>query len=292
MTATKPRVGFIGLGQIGGPMAKRLVGWPGGLVVCDAVDVATEPFAAAGDGVAVAADVAAVGAAAQVISVMVRDDDQVTDVTNAILTTAEPGTVIAIHSTIRPETAVTLAGEAAVHGVAVVDAPVSGGTMGAADGTLAVLAGGDGGAIDRCREPFAAFADLVVHFGPIGCGTRAKLARNLLHFVSFTATAEAQRLAEAAGIDLVELGKVVRHSDAVTGGAGSVMLRDTTAATEPGDFWNKVFSHARDLGEKDLDLALALATELDVDLPMGTYARQHLAAALGVPHAESDPSPE
>ena len=66
-----------------------------------------------------------------------------------------------------------------------------------------------------------------VHAGPVGAGTRMKLARNLLHFVSFTAVTEAQRLAEAAGLDLVALGEVVRHTDAITGGPGAIMHRDT-----------------------------------------------------------------
>ena len=68
-----------------------------------------------------------------------------------------------------------------------------------------------------------------MHAGPVGAGTRMKLARNLLHFVSFTAVTEAQRLAEAAGLDLIALGEVVRHTDAITGGPGAIMHRDTTA---------------------------------------------------------------
>ena len=263
-------VGFIGLGQIGGPMARRLVDWPGGLFVCDALPAATEPFAAAGATVVDSA--AGVGRSAQLVSVMVRDDEQVREVVGALLEVVRPGAVVAIHSTIRADTAEDLAAEAGRHGVAVVDAPVSGGAMGAGAGTLALLVGGDEAAVERCRGPFACFADLVVHFGPTGSGTRAKLARNLLHFVAFTAVTEAQRLAEAAGLDIVKLGEVVRHSDAVTGGPGAIMLRNTTAPTEPGDFWNVAFSHARALGEKDLTLALELGAELGVDLPMASYA--------------------
>ena len=99
-------------------------------------------------------------------------------------------------------------------------------------------------------------ATRVVHAGPAGAGTRMKLARNLLHFVSFTAATEAQRLAEAAGLDLVDLGDVVRHTDAVTGGPGAIMHRDTTAPLAPDDFWFEVFDHVRALGEKDLAFAL------------------------------------
>jgi 3-hydroxyisobutyrate dehydrogenase-like beta-hydroxyacid dehydrogenase len=191
---------------------------------------------------------------------------------------------VAVHSTIGPATAERLAERCASHGIAVVDAPVSGGFMGAHDGRLAVLVGGDDEAVERCREPFGRWADLFVHFGPVGAGTRAKLARNMMHFVAYTAAAEAQRLAEAAGIGLEDLGRVVRHSDAVTGGPGAIMLRSTTAPIPPDDPFHQPFLHARELGEKDLALALDLGDQLDVDLPLARLAVDHLAAGLGVPH--------
>jgi 3-hydroxyisobutyrate dehydrogenase-like beta-hydroxyacid dehydrogenase len=109
-----------------------------------------------------------------------------------------------------------------------------------------------------------------------------KLARNLLHFISFTAATEAQRLAEAAGLSLTALGKVVRHSDAVTGGPGAIMLRDTTAPIDPDDFWFPILGHVRDLGEKDLSLALDLGDRLAVDLPLARLALARLADGLGV----------
>ena len=93
----------------------------------------------------------------------------------------------------------------------------------------------------------------VVHAGPIGAGTQFKLARNLMHFVAFTAATEAQRLAEAAGLDLVELGEVVRHTDAITGGPGAIMHRDTTAPIAEDDFWYGVFDHVRRAGGEGPD---------------------------------------
>jgi 3-hydroxyisobutyrate dehydrogenase len=108
------------------------------------------------------------------------------------------------------------------------------------------------------------------------------LARNLLHFVSFTATGEALRLAEAASIDLVALGRIVRHTDSINGGPGAIMHRDTARPLEPGDFWVSVFEHVNALGTKDLDHAVELATTLGVDTPLAKYARQNLAAALGL----------
>lgn len=275
-------VGFIGLGQIGAPMAARLVDWPGGLVVFDLRDDAMAPLVDAG--ATPATDVAALGAECDVVSVMVLNDEQVRTVVADLLTTARPGTVVAVHSTIRPETAEDLATTAAEHGVHFLDVPVSGGFMGAHAGTLAAMVGGERGAYERAKDVFARWASVVVHMGPAGAGTRTKLARNLMHFVAYTGAAEAQRLAEAAGLDLRKLARVVRHSDSVTGGPGAIMLRDTTAPLRPGDEWFDVLSHTRDLGEKDLTLALELADRLGVDLPLGRQALQDFARGLGVPH--------
>ncbi|HVB45827.1 MAG TPA: NAD(P)-dependent oxidoreductase [Streptosporangiaceae bacterium] len=288
-----PAIGFIGLGQMGAPMARRLADWPGGLVGYDARPEAVKPLAEAGARSAVS--VADVARTAGIISVMVRDDDQVREVVREIGDAvrgaaggagraAGAAVVIAIHSTISAGTAPLLAAEFGPAGVEVIDAPVSGGFMGAHSGQLAVMVGGSRQAYDRCREPFGRWADLVVHMGPVGAGTRTKLARNLLHFAAFTAAAEAQRLAEASGIDLRELAKVVRHSDAVTGGPGSIMLRPTTAPVPADDPLREILEHVRALGEKDLSLALALGAELGVRLPLAEFAMDNFAAGLGVPH--------
>ncbi|MFC4372908.1 NAD(P)-dependent oxidoreductase [Nocardia halotolerans] len=283
--APAPRVGYIGLGNMGAPMARRLVDWSGGLVVCDARPSATEKFAAAG--VAVAASAAEVAARATVISVTVLDDAQVREVLTGdqgILRTARPGTVVAVHSTIADSTAVELAQLCRARDVDLVDAPVSGGAPGAKQGRLAVMVGGSESAFAAVQGPFGCWADLVVHAGPVGAGTRMKLARNLLHFVSFTAAAEAARLAEHAGLDVRRLGEVVRHSDAVTGGAGAIMWRETTAALTGDDPWLPIMSHVRDLGEKDLRLALDLGDRLGTELPLARQGLEHLAAGLGLPH--------
>jgi 3-hydroxyisobutyrate dehydrogenase-like beta-hydroxyacid dehydrogenase len=273
-------VGFIGLGQIGGPMAEHLADHPGGLVVCDIRPEATAAFAQ--KGARVAADPAEVAKSADVISVMVRDDDQVREVVGGVLTTARAGTIVAVHSTIRAGTAEHLAEQAAPRRVTVVDAPVAGGFIGAAGATLAVMIGGPEEAVEQCREPFGRWASLIVHVGPVGAGTRAKLARNLLQFAAYSAAAEAQRLAEGAGVDLVDLGNVVRHSDRVTGGPGAIMLRATTAPLVGDDPLFAILSHTRDLGEKDLRLALDLGRELGVDLPFAELALERFASGLGL----------
>jgi 3-hydroxyisobutyrate dehydrogenase-like beta-hydroxyacid dehydrogenase len=263
--------GFVGLGQMGEPMATRLASHPAGLITYD-----VRP------GPGQAASLAEVAEVADIVCVMVRDDDQVRDVVAGLTAAAPHGLIIAIHSTIAPSTAITLAERHVVSGHQILDAPVSGGAMGARDGTLAVMVGGPREAYERCREPFGCFASLVVHMGPAGAGTQAKLARNLLHFTAFTVAAEAQRLAEAAGLDLRKLGGIVRHSDAATGGPGAIMVRRTTEPLAGDDPLRPLMEHALALGEKDLALALELGERLGVDLPMARYASEHFAEGLGL----------
>ncbi|GAA4732111.1 NAD(P)-dependent oxidoreductase [Nocardioides endophyticus] len=275
------RVGFIGLGNIGKPMALRLAA--SDEIELTVYDVAPDPVAELERaGARAATSVATLASQAEVICVMVRDDDQVRDVLGEALGVAGDGHTVVIHSTVAPDTPAALADTAARHGVQVVDAPVSGGAMGAADGTLAIMVGGSDEAFAAARPALDAMGSLVTHAGPIGSGTKFKLARNLMHFVAFTAATEAQRLAEAAGLDLVELGKVVRHTDAITGGPGAIMHRATTAPIAKDDFWYGVFEHVTALGEKDLTFAIALADELDVDVPMASEALARLGKGLGL----------
>ncbi|MCZ4499337.1 MAG: 3-hydroxyisobutyrate dehydrogenase [Marmoricola sp.] len=285
MTQQTTRVGFIGLGNIGKPMALRLAAWEGGLTV---FDLAPEPLAEAEKaGARIASSVAELAAECGFISVMVNTDDQVRDVMGEILGAARPGTVVAVHSTISPDLPPRLEDLGGRNDLLVVDAPVSGGPMGAAEGTLAIMVGGTDEAFAAAGAPLALMGTEVVHCGPIGNGTATKLARNLLHFVSFTATGEALRLAEAAGVDLSALGRIVRHTDSITGGPGAIMLRDTAKEIQPGDFWLSIFTHVHALGAKDLGHAVELAETLGVDVPMARFAQENLAAALGLPASSS-----
>jgi 3-hydroxyisobutyrate dehydrogenase-like beta-hydroxyacid dehydrogenase len=276
-------LGYIGLGAMGSPMAARLADWPGGLVVYDVREQAMAPLVEAG---ATAADGIAGVAAAEVISVTVLDDAQVREVVAELARHATAGTVVAVHSTIADGTAAELAARLAPHGIVVVDAPVSGGAGAAERGELATMVGAPRDVYERIKPIFRRWASLVIHAGDAGAGTRMKLARNMLTFTSFAAVGEAMALAEAASLDLQALGRVVRHTDALTGGPGAVMVRDNTADLEPGHWLYDTFSHTRELGEKDLSLALALGDSLRVDLPLAHVALRALAAGLGVPHHE------
>lgn len=280
---TEPRVGYVGLGSMGAPMAMRLIGWPGGLTVYDIRDKVMAPFAEAG--ATVAAGVSEV-AAADLIEVTVLDDAQVREVVAELAEHASSGTVIAIHSTIADSTAAELAERYARQGIRVIDAPVSGGAGAAETGRLATMVGAPRDVYEQVKPVFKQWAALVIHAGEPGSGTRMKLARNMVTFTSFAAACEAMRLAEAAGLDLQALGRVVRHTDALTGGAGAIMIRDNMSELEPGHWLHDAFTHTRDLGEKDLSLALALGDSLGEDLPLARAALVALAAGLGVPHGK------
>jgi 3-hydroxyisobutyrate dehydrogenase-like beta-hydroxyacid dehydrogenase len=283
MSGNDLKLGYIGLGNMGAPMAKRLVEWPGGVTVFDARAEAMTPLAEVG---ATLADSVADVARADIISVTVLNDEQVRDVVGELAAIAKPGTVIAIHATISPDTAVELAEQLAPQGIHIVDAPVSGGGGAAEKGKLAIMVGASDEAFALVKEPFKQFASLVIHAGAPGAGTRMKIARNMLTFVSYAAACEAQKLAEAAGVNLQDLGNVVRHTDGLTGGAGAIMFRDNMKPLTAEHFLYQPFLHTRGLGEKDLSLALALGEATDVDLPLAEVALKNLAAGLGVPHTE------
>ena len=218
-----------------------------------------------------------------VLCVMVRDDDQVREVLGEALGTARAGLVVVVHSTVAPQTPRQLQVTASRHDVLVVDAPVSGGAMGAADGSLAIMVGGSDAAYAAALPVLERMGTRVVHAGPIGAGTQMKLARNMMHFVAFTAATEAQRLAEAAGLDLVELGprRPAHRRDHRRAGGDHAPGHHGPLAED--DFWFGVFDHVRALGEKDLAFAIELADTLGVDVPLAREARERLAKGLGLP---------
>jgi 3-hydroxyisobutyrate dehydrogenase-like beta-hydroxyacid dehydrogenase len=279
------KLGYIGLGHMGTPMAKKMVEWPGGLTIYDIRPEAMTLLAERG---ALQAKSVADVAAADIISVTVLDDEQVRTVVGELAPHAKPGTIIAIHSTISETTAEDLARDWEPRNIHVIDAPISGGGRAARFGQLATMVGASDEVFARIKEPFSHWAELVVHAGPPGAGTRMKLARNMITFTTFAAVGEAWKLAAAAGLNLQDLGNVVRHTDKLTGGAGSIMYRDDAKDLEPGHFLYDGFMHNRGLGEKDLSLALALGEAVSVDLPLAQLAYQRLAAGLGVPHTEKE----
>lgn len=277
------KLGYIGLGKMGAPMAQRLIEYPSGVTI---FDVRPEAMTALAElGATRAQDIADV-ARADVISVTVLNDEQVRDVVAQLAEHARPGTVIAIHSTIGPDTAVELADRWRPSGIHVIDAPVSGGGGAAEKGELAIMVGADRRVYERIKPVFKHMGSMIIHAGDAGAGTRMKLARNMLSFIGYAAACEAMELAEASGINLSQLGRVVRHTDALTGGPGAIMVREDMTELAPDHWLHDAFTHTRGLGEKDLSLALALGAAKGVDLPLAQVALQNLAAGLGVPHME------
>jgi len=275
------KLGYVGLGKMGAPMAQRLIEYPSGVTVfdvrADAMTTLAELDATRAKGIA---DVAR----ADLISVTVLNDAQVREVVGQLAEHAKPGTVIAIHSTIGPDTAVELADSWRPSGIHIIDAPVSGGGGAAEKGELAIMVGADRRVYERIKPVFKHMGSMIIHAGDAGAGTRMKLARNMLSFIGYAAACEAMELAEASGINLSQLGRVVRHTDALTGGPGAIMVREDMTELAPDHWLHDAFTHTRGLGEKDLSLALALGAAKGVELPLAQVALQNLAAGLGVPH--------
>jgi 3-hydroxyisobutyrate dehydrogenase-like beta-hydroxyacid dehydrogenase len=195
------RVGFIGLGTMGGRMVGRLVGAGQVPVVYDRVAAASERAAALG--ATRAGSVAEVVRAADVVLSslpMPADVEEVYLGPGGARDAARPGQVVADLSTIDPATARRVGSGLGERGVGFLDAPVSGGPSGAENGTLVVMVGGEAAALETARPLLEAFSRRIVHVGPVGAGSTIKLANQLLVGVNALAAMEAATFASRAGI--------------------------------------------------------------------------------------------
>ena len=191
-TGTAQRVGFVGLGDQGAPIAQRIAsnGFP--LGVWARRPESLGPFA--GTAAFIAPTLQELGAWSDVVGVCVVNDDDVREVVlapGALLDGMHGGSCLIIHSTVAPATCDELGERAAARGVAMLDAPVSGGAAGASAGTLAVMVGGPAPVLDRVRPVLESFAGLLAHLGPLGAGQRAKIVNNLLFTAILSLSAEA-----------------------------------------------------------------------------------------------------
>jgi 3-hydroxyisobutyrate dehydrogenase-like beta-hydroxyacid dehydrogenase len=158
------------------------------------------------------------------VGICVFSDADVQDVLlgpHGVLAGMSAGGVVAIHSTVLPSTCTDLAKRAAERGVAVVDAPVSGGGTAAAAGRLLLMAGGDEAAVATCRPVFETFADPIVHLGGLGAGQMAKSINNLLLAADMAAAMEAYEFAGALGVDKRALAEALNHG---TGGSAAAAI--------------------------------------------------------------------
>jgi 3-hydroxyisobutyrate dehydrogenase-like beta-hydroxyacid dehydrogenase len=217
------RVGFIGLGRQGAPIARRIVDHGHELTLWARRPESVEPFA--DTAATVASTPAEVGAASEIVGICVFTDADVEDVLlgpHGVLAGMAPGGVVAIHSTILPATCTYLAERADERGIAVVDAPVSGGGPAAAAGRLLLMAGGAEAALAACRPVFETFADPIVHLGALGAGQMAKGINNLLLAVHMAAAMDAFEFADELGVDKSALARALAHGTGGSAAAGIV----------------------------------------------------------------------
>jgi 3-hydroxyisobutyrate dehydrogenase len=195
------QVGFIGLGSQGAPMAGKIIEKGFATTLWARRAASLEPFA--DTAAKVAGTPAELAANSDLVCLCVVGDadiEEIADGENGVLAGLRPGGVIAIHSTVHPKTCHALAKKAAVQGVSVIDAPVSGGAPAAAEGRLLVMVGGDADVVERCRPVFESYADPVVHLGDLGSGQTTKLLNNLLFTANLGTAAAALTLGKALGV--------------------------------------------------------------------------------------------
>jgi len=269
------RVGFVGVGNMGGAMAANALAAGHEVTVCDARADAVDALVAMG--ASAAASPRAAAAEADVVSVVVMSGAQVEAVClrpNGVLAEAREGAVVAVHSTVHPRSVRAVA-DAAPAGIAVLDAPISGGVQGARAATLCLMVGGDADAFARAQPVFASMGNLVLHLGPLGTGLGAKLARNLVGYITLLGAAEGNALAAAAGVDVDTLYRIEEHT-----GTLSPMMQSLMRVPGGDDVYAADLQPLIDLSEKDLDVTLEYAADLGLDLPATKLTRDRIAEAL------------
>ena len=270
-------VGFIGLGNMGGPMALNLAKNGFSLVVHDVARDKVEPLRARGARVAGSPE--DVAAATERTIVMVETTAQAESVIageRGVIRTAKPGHIVICMSTIDPFAAKRLGAELAARGVAMLDAPVSGGTVRAKSGELSIIVGGPDEPFDACGDLFKAMGANIFHVGGLGQGLAMKLVNNMLVQVNTVAVAEALVLGVKAGLDPQKIYDVVRVSTgasyAFEHGVPKILRRDFT----PGG--------TVDITYKDQELETSFAKQLGVPLLLANVTQQvyQMARAAGL----------
>lgn len=277
-------VGFVGLGNIGFPMARNLATAGFALTVFDVTPGPLERLAA--EGAHVATSLREVARQCEIIEVCVRDDAQVEDVLlgrDGLVGAARPGTIVAVHSTIRPRTVARLAERAAAGGVHVLDVPITGAARGAEARTLCYMAGGDAALIERCRPVFETSGARIVHTGALGSGMATKLCNNVMMYLGFLAAFEATVLAEGAGLSEEALRSVTEANGVMTRPMLYYLdLRKRVLAGTGGDALQEQLEKITDLAEKDLAIAIEFGRELGLSLPGAAMCEQLMATVYGL----------
>ncbi len=278
------RCGFIGLGEMGAALAGNLA--PKGLpaTVYDLDQAATN--ALVGTGAAAATSVAEVAKSADVVGVCVPADSHVRSVLcgpDGVFAHAAPGTIVAIHSTVLPETVVEMAAEGRAHDIDVLEVPVAGGAARASVGDALFMVAGDRAVMETARPYLEAAASKIIFAGEPGTAAKLKLAINVLSNLAFAASLEAMLLARAMGLSqelLEEAGQAIS-----TLGAMQLQYLSSYKLPQEARLDEGLQSYMRsrmEIAQKDLGHALTMARECGLSMPMTGLATQLLPKIYGV----------
>jgi len=279
----EPRVGLAGLGHMGRPIAASLA--RAGLLAAVWNRTRARADAVAAElGVTACETPAELASASDVVVTVVADAAavrQLYDGPDGLLRALRPGALCVEMSTIGPEAIASLGADVVAAGGALVDAPVSGSTAMAAEGTLTILAGGEATDVERARPVLDALGSRTVHAGPLGAGATLKLAVNNVVYGLNQSVAESLVLAERAGI-----ARERAYEAFAAGAAGAPFVHYRRALFErPGE---QPAQMRLDLASKDLELIEALAGRVGAPLPQATVNRQVLLDAAAAGHGAED----
>jgi 2-hydroxy-3-oxopropionate reductase len=269
-------LGFLGLGVMGGPMARNLVKAGYAVTGYDTDEKRLAAFTAIGGTPTKA--VADVGASAEIILLSLPTGDVVREVVHGpagLLGVMRSGTLIADLSTTEPKIAQDAAAASAAKGVTFLDAPVSGGEQGAIDASLSIMVGGDAAGFARVKPMLASLGKSVVHMGGIGLGQATKLINNMIVAAGFAAVCEAWGLGAKLGLDPATL-----HAAIKGGWAGSRVMEETIPRLLARNF---VPGGSVDIMTKDVTYALNMARTANVPVPVTALAHElfRMAKAQG-----------
>ena len=263
------KVGFIGLGIMGKPMAKNLLEAGHELVVYNRTAEKAEELA--GDGATVAGSPKEVAEQSDVIITMLPDSPQVEEVLageGGVLEGIREGSLIVDMSTISPVVTRDLAAKAGEHGASMLDAPVSGGDVGAIDGTLSIMVGGSEADFERAGPLFEVMGKTVTHVGEVGAGQVVKAANQIVVALTIEAVSEALVLGSKAGVDPAKI------LDVLGGGLAGNKVMEVKREKMLGHSFDPGFKI--ELHHKDLGIALATGREYGVSLPVTAVVDQML----------------
>ncbi|GAB4267967.1 MAG: 3-hydroxyisobutyrate dehydrogenase [Pararhodobacter sp.] len=256
-------IAFIGLGNMGAPMARNLIAAGHAVTGFDPV--------ARPEGIVTAASAAEAVAGADVVITMLPNGAILRAVAAEVIPAMKPGAVLCDCSTVDVESARAVAEQAAAAGLGALDAPVSGGVGGATNGTLTFMVGGPEEAFATVKPLFDIMGQKAVHCGAAGAGQSAKICNNMILGVTMIATCEAFALADKLGLDRQKMFDVVSTSSGYSWTMNAYTPAPGVGATSPADNGYKP-GFAAELMLKDLRLSQQAAEAADADTPMGKLA--------------------